>query len=377
MDVDNIIAQSPSDFNTPVALRKGIRNRNLPKRYRDILPCSAPSLPSREPPMPQDCDVSCGPARIEIPRAPDPVHSPSAPNIFGLIRKYSGNKPPDHDAEDHLTFDDLCNRCSAPTHPADRLTSDHFSTQSQSFLPYPNESSFALGHWYWNEGQQKTLSGFRKLVEIVGNPSFSPSDVRHTDWDQINSLLAGSQTESDAEWVDAADEGWNITEIKINVPFHRDTREPGSKIYSAASLYHRSLVAVMRERVADPHDFRYFHIEPYELLWHSPLNPGQGIHVHGEMYTSESFLRAHMQLQQSIGEPGCQLTRVICAFMLWSDETHLTSFGATKLWPVYAFFGNESKYCRGKPSCNSCNHVAYFEKVRSLRWRHCGRSAIC
>ena len=221
------------------------------------------------------------------------------------------------------------------------------------------------------------MSGFRKLVEIVGNPSFSPSDVRHTDWDQINSLLAGSQTESDAEWVDAADEGWNITEIKINVPFHRDTREPGSKIYSAASLYHRSLVAVMRERVADPHDFRYFHIEPYELLWHSPLNPGQGIHVHGEMYTSESFLRAHMQLQQSIGEPGCQLTRVICAFMLWSDETHLTSFGATKLWPVYAFFGNESKYRRGKPSCNSCNHVAYFEKVRSLRWRHCGRSAIC
>ena len=260
-----------------------MHNRNLPKRYLDILPCLAPSLPSQEPPMPQDCDVSCGPVQIEIPHAPDPVHSSSSvSNIFGLIQKYSGNKLPDHDAEDHLTFKDLCNRCSAPMHPADCLASDHLSTQSQSFLPYPNESSFPLGHWYWNEGQQKTLSGFQKLVEIVGNSSFSPSDVCLTDWDQINLLLAGSQTESDAKWVDTADEGWNITEIKIIVPFHCDTREPGSKIYSAVSLYHRSLIVVMREQVTDPHDFQYFHIEPYELLWHSPLNPGQGIHVHGK-----------------------------------------------------------------------------------------------
>jgi len=257
MDLDNIIAQSPSDFNTPVALCKGMHSRKLPKRYLDILPCSAPSLPSREPPMPQDCDAGCGPVQIEIPHVPDPMHTPSSvPNIFGLIQKYSGDKLPDHDAEDHLTFEDLCNRCSAPTtYPADRMAPDHLPAQSQSFLPYPNESSFALGHWYWNDGQQKTLSGFQKLVEIIENPSFSLSDVRHTNWDQINLLLAGSQAESDAEWVDAADEGWNITEIKINVPFHCGTREPGSKIYSAASLYHRSLIAVMREWVADPHDF--------------------------------------------------------------------------------------------------------------------------
>ena len=280
------------------------------------------------------------------------------------MRKYHGNRFPDHDAEDHLTFENLCNSYPTPTQP---VVSDSLGTQLQTFLPYPNESSFTLGHWYWNEGQQKTLSGFQKLIEIVGNPSFLPSDVRHTNWDQINSLLADPQVEkggNDAEWMDAADEGWHIAEIKISIPFHRDSREPGSKIYQAASLYHRSLIAVMRERVADPHDFKYFHIEPYQLLWHSPLNPGQTIHVHGELYTSESFLRAHIELQQSIGEPGCQLTRVICAFMFWSDETHLTSFGNTKLWPIYAFFGNESKYRRGKPSCNSCNHIAYLEKVR-------------
>jgi hypothetical protein len=370
MNVDTaVIDQSPLDLALPVALRKGSRNRKLPQRYLDILPCTlpcaAPRFPSQEPLIPPDLDAVCHPVRVETPHVLDscaPVHSASsAPNIFGLTRKYHGDRFPDHDAEDHLTFGDLCNRNPTPPQPADPVVSE------RTFLPYPNESSFALGHWYWNEGQQKTLSGFQKLIEIVGNPSFLPSDVLHTDWSQINSLLADPQVEkgdNDAEWMDAADEGWHITEIKISVPFHRNSREPGTKIYRAASLYHRSLIAVMRERVADPHDFRYFHIEPYQLLWSSPLNPGQAIHVHGELYTSESFLRAHVELQQSTGEPGCQLTRVICAFMFWSDETHLTSFGSTKLWPIYAFFGNESKYRRGKPSCNSCNHVAYLEKVR-------------
>ena len=370
MNIDTaVIDQSSSDLTLPVALRKGSRNRKLPRRYLDILPCSAPTFPFQEPPILRDLHAICSPVQVETPHVLDsrtPVHSASSvPNIFGLVRKYHGNRFPNHDPEGHLTFEDLCNSCPTPTQPANPVVSDN--TQVPTFLPYPNESSFALGHWYWNEGQQKTLSGFRKLIEIVGNPGFLPSDVRHTDWDQINSLLADPQAEkgeNDAEWMDAADEGWNTTEIKISVPFHRGSREPGTKIYRAASLYHRSLIAVMRERVADPHDFRYFHIEPYQLLWSSPLNPGQAIHVHGELYTSESFLRAHIELQQSVGEPGCQLTRVICAFMFWSDETHLTSFGNTKLWPVYAFFGNESKYRRGKPSCNSCNHIAYLEKVR-------------
>ena len=372
MNIDTaVIDQSPSDLTLPVALHKGSCNRKLPQRYLDILPCSAPKFPSQEPLIAWDLDAICCPVWVETPHILDshtPVQSASsAPNIFGLMWKYHGNRFLDHDTEDHLTFKDLCNSCLTPTQPAHPMVSDNLSTQLQTFLPYPNESLFSLGHWYWNEGQQKTLSGFQKLIEIVGNSSFLPSNVCHTDWGQINLLLADPQAEkgeNDAEWMDAANEGWNVMEVKISIPFHCGSREPGTKIYQAASLYHLSLIAVMRGQVADPHDFWYFHTEPYQLLWSSPLNRGQAIHVHGKLYTSESFLCTHIELQQSIGEPRCQLTWVICAFMFWSDETHLTSFGNTKLWLVYAFFGNESKYHHGKPSCNSCNHIAYLEKVR-------------
>ncbi|KJA18100.1 hypothetical protein HYPSUDRAFT_145489 [Hypholoma sublateritium FD-334 SS-4] len=49
--------------------------------------------------------------------------------------------------------------------------------------------------------------------------------------------------------------------------------------------------------------------------------------------------------------------------MFGSDATHLTSFGSAALWPCYMYFGNESKYRRCKPTCNLCNHIAYFQKL--------------
>ncbi|KIJ58126.1 hypothetical protein HYDPIDRAFT_34472 [Hydnomerulius pinastri MD-312] len=41
--------------------------------------------------------------------------------------------------------------------------------------------------------------------------------------------------------------------------------------------------------------------------------------------------------------------------------TQLTSFGDAKLWPLYVFFGNQSKYKRAQPSAHLCSHAAYFQ----------------
>ena len=281
------------------------------------------------------------------------------PNIFGLVCEYTGTAVPDHDAEEYLLLPDLCNHFASSF-----MNATLHSNPLQSFFPYPNASSFALGHWYWNEGEHKTQAGFWELIKIVGDPEFSPSNVQHNDWDHINVILGDNWVEGDDEWIDATDEGWNMTNVQIHVLFDSGTAIPGKRLYQATGLYHRSLIAVMRERLGDPHDFRYFHTEPYKLLWKSPPDPAKcEVHVHGELYTSQAFLRAHNEFQRSPREPGCKLTWVICALMIWSDGTHLTSFGTAKLWLGYFFFGNETKYCCGKPSCNSCNHVAYFEKV--------------
>ncbi|KAF9261819.1 hypothetical protein L218DRAFT_961064 [Marasmius fiardii PR-910] len=51
---------------------------------------------------------------------------------------------------------------------------------------------------------------------------------------------------------------------------------------------------------------------------------------------------------------------VIAAYMLWSNATHVTQFGQSKLWPVYLFFGNQTKYDCVKPSEQSAHHIGFI-----------------
>lgn len=87
------------------------------------------------------------------------------------------------------------------------------------------------------------------------------------------------------------------------------------------------------------------------------------IRVQGELFSSPEFIEADRDIQDMPGEPGCNLPRVLVALMFWSDVTHLTSFGSAKIWPLYMYFGNDSKYLRCKPSSHLCEHIAYFQSV--------------
>jgi hypothetical protein len=282
-------------------------------------------------------------------------------NVFGLFRRYLSEKLPSHDPEEHNAPLDLTDEptVAASPHPADNRN---------AFDPFPNKSSFRLADWHWNHGIQKSRDSFKKLLSIVGDPEFCPEDVRQTNWTKIDSKLAANNfdeiEEEDAEWMDV-DAGWNRTPITISVPFHHRTKNPGPQDYTIGELYHRSFVSVIREKLENPHDDRHFHYEPFELFW-QPTDTSAIERVHGELYASPAFLEAHRELHESPGEPGCTLPRIVVAMMFWSDATHLTSFGTSKLWPSYLFFGNESKYRRCKPSCHLCNHVAYFQAVSDL-----------
>jgi hypothetical protein len=344
------------------------RNRLLPKRYRDNLPQPAPSLP----PANHLTDPTNSPVLASYPNHDltsniDPRSLRSRVrkvfrtrrNIFGLVRQYFCEQLPAADPEEFLTLADLS---STPVGLSTDIASHAVCQTTAPFYPFPNESSFRLGQWYWNGGVQKSQQNFKDLIDIVGDPNFDPSDVRNTKWKKINTTL-GDNVDDDAagEWMDE-DAGWKKSRIQISVPFHRRMKDPGPRNYVCADLYHRSLVEVITERIKDPHAAVHFHLEPYKLLW-KPTNQHEEVRLHGEIYTSEAFLQAHDALQESPGEPDCDLPRVIVALMFWSDATHLTSFGNSQLWPLYLFIGNESKYRRCKPSCNSCSHVAYFQHV--------------
>jgi hypothetical protein len=234
------------------------------------------------------------------------------------------------------------------------------------FYPYPNHSSFLLGDWFWNGGEKKSLASFKDLIGILSDPEFQLADVQNIHWGQINRALA---TDDADEWLDE-DAGWTQTPISISVPYEPRRGVPselhaGPRNYVVGEFYHRSLVSIIREKISGLSDSNLFHFEPYELLWQRPMDQDP-IRVQGELYTSPAFIDAHQELQNSPGEPGCELQRVIVSLMFWSDATQLTAFGNAQLWPLYLFFGNDSKYLRCKPSCHLCEHVAYFQKVSAL-----------
>ena len=285
-------------------------------------------------------------------------------NSFGLSRLYDKESLLVHDPED--TLDDIAG--SQPLRVRLLTTTAQLSDMENPFYPYPNEASLRLGDWYWNQGALKSKDSFRRLLDIIGSPSFRPDDIQNTKWTSIDHLLGMLTTDEDleqsTEWLNN-DAGWICTTVTISVPFSRRSANPGSKNYSVSDFYHRSLLSIIRERVLDPHDHHLFHYEPYELRWRRP-GDNRDTTVHGELFTSRSFLEAHRELLESPPVLGCTLPRRIVALMFWSDATQLTSFGDAKLWPLYVFFGNQTKYRRGQPSAKLCSHIAYFQTASTI-----------
>ncbi|KIK37340.1 hypothetical protein CY34DRAFT_15768 [Suillus luteus UH-Slu-Lm8-n1] len=202
------------------------------------------------------------------------------------------------------------------------------------FYPYPNQSSFLLGEWYWNGSLQKSQKSFRELLQIIGDAQFRPEDISATQWNLINHKLGSSSEDAGVHTMPFEGAGWKNAAINIKVPIHKRADNPGICDYLTANFFHRSLVSVIREKIKNKKHNELFHYQPYELLWNGGPTK-KPIRVHGELYTSEAFIQAHRELQESQPEPGCELERVIVALMFWSDSTHLTSFGVSLL-VVYA-----------------------------------------
>ncbi|KAF7967740.1 hypothetical protein HWV62_33264 [Athelia sp. TMB] len=375
-----------------IAERRTRRLLRLPERFRDVVAAPLSELP---PEGHDTVDDELGPPSAgHAPRtlnAPAILNSPK--NVFGLFRRFFGSRPA-HDPEEHL---DLQGLAELPIRPAG---SDHETIPavesdqgaidageapyptSSSLHPFPNENSLKIGHWFINGGPRKSLDSLKKLVKIIGNDDFRPADVRDTQWEKSFKILGANSFDSERlrdnnplQGIDG-DADWKKSPINIQVPFHSRDNNPGPKDFHAGDLYHRSLVEVIKEKLANTSDNKHFHYQPYELYWEPMPDIEAPIRVHGELYTSPAFVEAHNALQDAPGEPGCSLPRVVTALMLDSDATHLTTSGDAKLWPCYLWFGNESKYRRSKPTNKLCNHVAYFQtlpdRFKDFATEHCG-----
>ncbi|KAH6868962.1 hypothetical protein BKA70DRAFT_1452319 [Coprinopsis sp. MPI-PUGE-AT-0042] len=200
-----------------------------------------------------------------------------------------------------------------------------FQSTLKSRLSGPSQASarFWFADWWWNGGNEKSAQELQKLLTLFTTEGFSFQDAFTTDWKATIKVFDADEDEgntdnSEQSWFD--DANWILTPITIP---------------------HRRIISVIEEKIRNV-KHGHFHYQPYELMWSPPsgseLEDEQlDLCVQGELYNSPAFVEAHQKLQNSPPIPGCGCERVVVALMIWSDETHLSSFGSAKLWLVYRF----------------------------------------
>ncbi|KAG1784624.1 uncharacterized protein HD556DRAFT_1280298 [Suillus plorans] len=272
------------------------------------------------------------------------------PNAFGLTRLYRGRptRIPDLDSDlNDLTATNL------QTLPAitDKSISDIIS-------PYPNENAFNFGRWYWNTTRQSKSTRQELLDNVILHPGFDPEDLRGVNFDKIDKQLA-QDLSSPLEG-----NGWRNDPITVNIPTSQKAGTVGTRKFCIGDFHHRSLVHILRTAIESntPHAQQY-HWHPYEQFHQSPDPNTPPVRVFDEVYTGDAFLKADRDLQNSPGEPDCDLPRVIAGIMVWSDATHVAQFGQARLWPIYIYLANLSKYSRCKPTSTASHQAAYLPKV--------------
>ena len=214
-------------------------------------------------------------------------------------------------------------------------------------------------------------------------PDFDVEDLRGVNFDKIDKELA-----KDLEGTGESDNSWLTSTVNIKVPVatkitkasrrkkanadraaqvhdevDTEMESIGGKKFAIPGFRHRKLMHILKSSIKGNSDqAKQYHWHPFEQYWQPPERPPE--RMYDEIYSSPTFVKADRELQESPRESGCDLPRVIAAIMLWSDATHVAQFGQAKLWPIYLYLGNLSKYAHCKPSKHTGNQAAYLPTVK-------------
>jgi hypothetical protein len=248
--------------------------------------------------------------------------------------------------------------------------------------PYPNVSAFRFGNWFWNGSQKKSKEEQDKLINMLSAPDFDVEDLQGVNFNKIDIELA-----KDPDGTGESDNGWATSTLTIKVPvatkITKALRRKKANADRAAQVHDE----VDSEMESTGGDFCYHRIpssqtDAYsEELNRRELRSGKAIplapvrtywqpadkeqppeRIYDEIYSSTTFVKADRELQESPKELSNDLPRVIAAIMLWLDTTHVAQFDQAKLWPIYLYLGNLSKYTRCKPSEHT-EHQAYCKNA--------------
>jgi hypothetical protein len=209
------------------------------------------------------------------------------------------------------------------------------------FGAFTNPSSALLMAWHYSGSNAKSATELNHLAEFLHDPGFKQADLvgfNHTCKSKRLDNYLDSRSNPFHEHY-----SWQRSTVKIRLPnekakFPSDTDAPELTI---AGIYHCSLIDIITCVFKDDVSL-YFNMTPFRQYWNTPDN--QTLEVFSKSYASPEMMNTCKELNTLPRGPDDKLKHVVASLMVWSDTTHLASFGDASLWPLYLFFSNQSKY---------------------------------
>lgn len=229
-----------------------------------------------------------------------------------------------------------------------------------------NTTTILLYEWFYSGSSRKSHGELDRLVkDVILQEDFNKKDLKNFSTTRmgpkIDEWAASAETS-----IFSSEDGWIQSSVKIRVPSEdvQHLSETHAPWFEIPGLVYRKPLDVLKTAFSEP-AAEYFHLSGFEQYW-KPSPDAEPERIFGELYSSDVFLKEEQKIRAELRPNGCTLEVVVAGMMLWSDSTHLTSFGTASLWPCYLFIGNQSKYSRAKPSCFAAHHLAYIPQVRTL-----------
>ncbi|KIJ42710.1 hypothetical protein M422DRAFT_170788 [Sphaerobolus stellatus SS14] len=295
---------------------------------------------------------------------PEPTETP--PNVFGLYRRYTTK--PSYDP-DTVGVTMLTSTGSSSSSMAQTLGTDGARQNTYAkFRPFPNFSQYSFAK-LWNNNQSGHLSDdfFNRTLKTVTDPQFSVSDLKGWSARKMKQQLQESKPMDQAPdanpdmppEIGKSDDWHRNVKVPISIPEGKNSwTSPQGFKFEVPGLHYRSIISIVKKVYSTA---KNLHFTPFELFLKKPgTDLSEDKRVYGELYSSPAYLQEQEHLNKL---PTSPYERVIAPLMFWSDSTHLTSFGTAHLWPIYMFFGSQSKLLRGKPSEHLCHHLAYIPSL--------------
>ena len=232
-----------------------------------------------------------------------------------------------------------------------------------SYGPFSNPTE--LDYMEWANGIPSELSEEKAqaFVKIARSDHFNANDLKKVDVSQLNKRL---DAYSLGDHLACAD--WTNGSVTLRLPC-KGVKCPESKVpeFEVKGILYRKLVDVIKGALQSD-AASDFHFVPFSEHWKPDPN-GPAVRVYGEAFSSDAMREAYEEIRQkNLPRDGPDVEVAVVSMSLYSDSTRLGSFGPASLWPMYVFFGNQSKYDRGRPSSFAAHHVAYFPSVRQSIW---------